>query len=154
ASGANARPGHPGPAAGWRVDHLADHGLDSANNCSRQRSPRRETMSIVKFVIFAFPRSGSTYLCSRLENHPGILCHYELFHPDAIAPAAGFVDRVPEFRAFTPTTRDQDIRAFVDTVFEHDLGAHAVGFKIFLDHNEAAQDLILNDRSILKVLLK
>jgi hypothetical protein len=111
-------------------------------------------MSIVKFVIFAFPRSGSTYLCSRLENHPGILCHYELFHPDAIAPAAGFVDRVPEFGAVTPTTRDQDVRAFIDTIFEHDLGSRAVGFKIFLDHNEAAQDMILNDHSILKVLLR
>ncbi len=107
-----------------------------------------------KFVIFAFPRSGSTYLCSRLDSHPDILCHYELFHPDAIPVAQELVDLVPEFRVFTPRSRDKNISAFVNVIFSHDFGMRAVGFKIFLDQSEAAQDLLLNDRTILKILLK
>jgi LPS sulfotransferase NodH len=108
---------------------------------------------LIKFVIFGFPRSGSTYLCSLLNAHPRILCHYEVFHPDAIGTVYGFADKAPEMRGFTPASRDADPQRFIETLFKYPLGADAVGFKIFVGHSAKAHELILNDKSIAKILL-
>ena len=107
-----------------------------------------------KFVIFSFPRTGSTYLCSRLNAHPQIVCHYEVFHPDEIATAGKRAAEIPELAGFTPRTRDEDPARFMDALFSHDRGQLATGFKIFVGHSEEAHRLILADRSIVKILLR
>lgn len=107
-----------------------------------------------KFAIFAFPRSGSTYLCSRLNAHPQIVCHYEVFHPDEIATAGQRAADIPELAAFTPSTRDEDPGRFLEALFSQDRGQQATGFKIFVGHSEEAHRLILADRSIAKILLR
>jgi len=38
-----------------------------------------------KFVILTRPRSGSNYLCSRLDGLEDVVCDGELFHPRHIA---------------------------------------------------------------------
>lgn len=108
---------------------------------------------MIKFVILAFPRSGSTYLCSRLNAHPKVLCHYEVFHPDAIATEMGFEDKVPQILQYTPQTRDEYPAAFLATLFSHDMGREAVGFKIFVGQSEEAHRLVLSDTSIAKIML-
>ncbi len=107
-----------------------------------------------KFVIFAFPRSGSTYLCSRLNAHPQIVCHYEVFHPDEIATAGKRAADIQELAGFTPRTRDEDPARFLAALFSHDRGQQATGFKIFVGHSAEAHRLILADRSIAKVMLR
>jgi LPS sulfotransferase NodH len=109
---------------------------------------------VKKFVIFSFPRTGSTYLCSRLNAHPQIVCHYEVFHPDEIATAGKRAAEIQELAGFTPRTRDEDPARFMDALFSHDRGQQATGFKIFVEHSEAAHGLILADRSIAKILLR
>lgn len=106
------------------------------------------------FVIFGFPRCGSTYLCSLLESHPKVLCHYEVFHPDEIVTVYGFDQEVEEIKAYTPQRRDENPGEFIDFLFKHNLWGDAVGFKIFIGHSEKAHDLILEDRSIKKILLR
>lgn len=110
--------------------------------------------AVRKFVIIAFPRSGSTYLCSCLNAHPRIICHYEVFHPDAISTARASPDQTPGIAGFTPASRDQDPGRFLDALFAWDRGQEATGFKIFVGHSEAAHRLILADRSIAKILLR
>lgn len=107
-----------------------------------------------KFVIFGFPRCGSTYLCSLLESHPKVLCHYEVFHPDEIVTVYGFHERVEEIKAYTPQSRDQNPGEFIDFLFKHNLWGEAAGFKIFIGHSEEAHRLILHDGSIKKILLR
>jgi LPS sulfotransferase NodH len=109
---------------------------------------------LTKFAIFAFPRSGSTYLCSRLNAHPDILCHYEVFHPEAIGYARGAVEALPELAAYTLATRDADPAGFLKTVYANDMGKKAVGLKIFLGHSPEAHRLLLEDKSVRKILLR
>lgn len=106
------------------------------------------------FVIFGFPRCGSTYLCSLLESHPKVLCHYEVFHPEEIVTVYGYQDQVEEIKAYTPQRRDENPKEFIDTLFKNNLWGDAVGFKIFIGHSEKAHDLIIEDRSIKKILLR
>ena len=115
---------------------------------------QRSGPGMIKFCIFAFPRSGSTYLCSRLNAHPDILCHYEVFHPDAIGTISGFADRVPAIAAYTTQSRDSNPAAFLADLFKWSLDAKAVGFKIFVGHSTKAHELILKDKSIVKIILE
>jgi len=39
--------------------------------------------NISKFFIYTRGRTGSTPICDELDNHPNIICHQELFMPDA-----------------------------------------------------------------------
>jgi LPS sulfotransferase NodH len=107
-----------------------------------------------KFVILGHPRCGSTFLCSMLESHPKILCHYEVFHPKEIVTCYGFKDVAEEMRQFTTQTRDENPDLFLKTLFKYNMGAEAVGFKIFIGHSQEAHNIILNDKSILKILLR
>ena len=113
----------------------------------------------IKFVIFGHPRCGSTFLCSLLDSHPKILCHFEVFHPDKIDTASGFNEVAEEMRSYTPQTRDENPAEFLKTLFKYNLYAdyniaEVVGFKIFVDHSQEAHNLVLNDKSILKILLR
>ena len=109
---------------------------------------------MVKFAIFSFPRSGSTFLCSLLGSHPDILCHFEVFHPLEIVTIKDFNDTAIEMRSFTPQTRDKSPLEFLNSLFKYDMGCKAVGFKIFVGHSTEAHDAILKDREIKKILLK
>ena len=116
-------------------------------------------MQINKFVIFGHPRCGSTYLCSMLESHPKILCHYEVFHPKEIGTCHGFSEVAEEIRMYTPQIRDEKPAEFLRTLFKYNLRAdhtlaEAVGFKIFIGHSQEAHEVILKDRDILKILLR
>jgi LPS sulfotransferase NodH len=109
---------------------------------------------MVKFVIFGHPRCGSTFLCSLLESHPKILCHYEVFHPSDISTVYGFRDKISGIGVYTPQTRDEHPVEFINTLFKHNLHADAVGFKIFIGHSKEAHEYILNDKSIKKIILR
>lgn len=109
---------------------------------------------MTRFTMFGFPRCGSTYLCSLLDSHPKILCHYEVFHPDEIVTVYGFNQEVEEMHGFTTQRRDEHPEQLIDILFRQNRGAEAVGFKIFIGHSEKAHDLIIEDRSIKKILLR
>lgn|GEM_PF-914351 len=100
-----------------------------------------------KFVIFGHPRSGSNYLCSLLDSHPHIICHYEVFHDQKIIHS--FKKNLP----FTMEERDSAPIEFINKIFEGDSERQAVGFKIFRHQSPETQKKLLNDRSIKKILL-
>ncbi|MBI5099766.1 MAG: glycosyltransferase [Nitrospirae bacterium] len=106
---------------------------------------------MIKFVIFSHPRSGSNYLCSLLDSHPEILCHFELFHPDKAYYSLAFNDE--EMLPYPLERRDNNTGEFINKVFKNNMGRRAVGFKIFIWQSDEAHDILLNDRTVLKIML-
>lgn len=104
--------------------------------------------------MFGFPRCGSTYLCSLLDSHPKILCHYEVFHPEEIVTVSGFKQAVEDLHGYTLEKRDENPQELIDILYGNGMGAEAVGFKIFIGHSEKAHDLLIEDRGIKKILLR
>ena len=49
-------------------------------------------LDIDRFVIISIPRTGSNLLCGALDFHPEIICHYELFHKEAIYHSSKYGD--------------------------------------------------------------
>jgi glycosyltransferase involved in cell wall biosynthesis/LPS sulfotransferase NodH len=106
---------------------------------------------MIKFVIFSHPRSGSNYLCSLLDSHPEILCHFELFHPDKAYYSLAVNDE--EMHSYPLEKRDNNPGEFINKVFKSNMGRKAVGYKIFIWQSSEAHDILLNDRTVLKIML-
>ncbi|WP_034160798.1 hypothetical protein [Sphingomonas sp. ERG5] len=102
-----------------------------------------------RFVIFAAPRTGSNLLCGLLNAHPDILCHHGLFNPGGVHRAR---DRRGAFGSVAE--RDNDPLTFLDRVWNSNRDARAIGFKINLGENPDAVEILLNDRSVRKLLLR
>jgi LPS sulfotransferase NodH len=111
-------------------------------------------VSATPFVIVCFGRTGSSWLCSLLQSHPGILCHGEIFSPKGIRFAPGYLDRSPMAATWTVASRDSDPEKFLEAVLSEDLGHQAVGFKML---NWMQPDLMLRlarSQAVHKVILR
>lgn len=96
----------------------------------------------IRFCIIASSRTGSNFLCGLLNRVPGIVCHYEVFHPRRIFSRLGDEVRV------TPEERDRDPVAFLAELEEQTErmpGTRAVGFKLFVDHNATVLEHVVAD---------
>lgn len=85
------------------------------------------------FIVYGNQRTGSTLLASRLNSHPNITCHEEVFLP--------WLDSEPSFKQWLTARRySQYLRvlpgtrkSFLDFLYarsEKDEGINAIGFKI------------------------
>jgi LPS sulfotransferase NodH len=110
-------------------------------------------MATTRFVIATHPRTGSNWLCSVLNSHPAILCHYEVLHPNQIYYAPSYPERRP---SFTPSLaeRDADPRAFVDDLFSRDYGHDAVGVKLMPGHAPVLTAELLRDPCVRTIVLR
>ena len=109
-------------------------------------------MEIVKFVIFNAPRVGSNMLCTMLDNHPGILCHHEIFNPHVIGVARS-LQNDPSFHIATLEEREQNPQKILESVWQQNLGNAIVGLKLcWRQHSIYRQ--ILEDKDIRKIILK
>lgn len=102
------------------------------------------------FVIFAVPRSGSNLLCGCLNSHPEIICHHELFHPDNIYYSLDH--RNNDFN-FSVQTRDKNPEKFIAHISREKFGKKIAGFKMMPGHNKRAEDFILKNKNIKKIIL-
>lgn len=87
-------------------------------------------MSVTRFVVVCFGRTGSSWLCSLLQSHPAILCHEELFSPKGIRYAPGYLERLGTTAPWSVDSRDRHAAGFLEAVLSQDLGHQAVGFKM------------------------
>jgi hypothetical protein len=124
------------------------------------------------FVVLAYQRTGSNYLCGRFHNHPDILMHSEIFNEEKI-----YLYNSKQDQTFTEHwtktwnifTRNKDPFKFLLDIFTtipfSVLGTfknpkpRAVGFKLFPEHwkGEVMETLsrrMLVDRRIQKVILR
>jgi LPS sulfotransferase NodH len=112
---------------------------------------------IKRFVLYAIARTGSNYLISQLNNHPLILCHYELFHKENIF--YGFSDKQISFDTLKDNwnldSRDKNPLRFIDSVFEiHQDDEQAIGYNIFPNQNDFILKNSLMDLKQKKIVLK
>lgn len=106
----------------------------------------------VRFVIFAAPRTGSNLLCGLLNGHPDILCHHGLFNPGGVHLARDRADLIPVLGGMA--ARDADPVGFLSRVWAAGGPVGAVGFKMNRGECAVAERLLLDDPSILKILLR
>jgi hypothetical protein len=107
----------------------------------------------MRFVIVAAPRTGSSHLTDLLNHHPDILCNGEVFHrrrafvrwPEGELPK-GKTKKLTEIR-------DNDPILFKEFIFSKNFGRSHVGFKIFNNQNNVVLNNIIDDSSILKIIL-
>lgn len=106
-----------------------------------------------RFVILATPRSGSNLLCTLLHSHPDVLCHHELFNPAGIFTALPLRDD-PHFDLGSRSARDADPAAFLEQVWERNLGHDWLGFKITDPQQPALRKQLCQDAAIHKIVLR
>jgi len=113
--------------------------------------PFRRNREIQKFVIISTHRTGSTMLCDKLNSHPKITCHGELFpkrSPDIITPTSRIFRYIFYlFRNLTPLF-------FIQLIWQKcPKQTKVVGFKIFHNHNQRAYDHLLKNQKVKKIIL-
>lgn len=106
----------------------------------------------VRFAIFAAPRTGSNLLCGLLNGHPDILCHHGLFNPGGVHLARDRADLIPTLGDMA--ARDADPAGFLSRVWGVDGRVRAVGFKMNRGECAVAEGLLLDDPSVVKILLR
>lgn len=119
-----------------------------------------------RFVIFNFPRSGSNFLCTMLNNHPDILCHSEMFNPKKIFYSKDFHElyggeqSVPredlvlgKIGLGSKRERDYEPEKFLMKIWHHNYGNSAVGFNLFPTHVPNMATSLLKDREVKIIFL-
>ena len=108
-----------------------------------------------RFVIVAWPRTGSTHLARLLNGHSDILCHGEIFQNDITAlpirwpkpdKKVGVIEDLLHMRSLDPS-------GFLEQVWSRNYACECVGFKIFPGHNDDMLRKLVSDISIRKIVL-
>ena len=111
-----------------------------------------EHRALVRFVVFAAPRTGSNWLCTLLQSHPQILCHHELFNPDRIIYSIALRDGQLDLGAVSD--RDANAEGFIERVWTHRFDHPIVGFKLNRDQTPQAFDVVFQHPTIRVILLR
>ena len=110
-------------------------------------------MPTTRFLIACEARTGSNWMCGLLNSHPQVLCHHEVFHPEALYYAFGYRDgRLAHLGAIQD--RDRDPLRFARALWDEDHGHAAVGFKILAGQVPALLQTLLADTSVRKLILR
>ena len=107
------------------------------------------------FVIYGVPRVGSNYLISLLNKHSKIICHYELFHQNAIF--TGFDDKNQtnlDLSFINKKDRDQNPLQFLDRIIDTAGEFDAVGYNLFPLQNNIVLKHSLVDTGHKAIILK
>jgi LPS sulfotransferase NodH len=102
------------------------------------------------FVIFSAPRTGSNLLCGCLNSHPEIICHHELFNPEDIYYS---LDHRNNDFEFSKKDRDENPLQFIASISGKRFGKKILGFKMMPGHNRDAEDFVLKNKNIKKIIL-
>jgi hypothetical protein len=121
---------------------------------TNKKKEEQTDFGISRFVIISAPRTGSNLLCGALDAHPEIICHYELFHKEAIYHSSKYGDEW--ISNYNVEKRNKDPHGFLRHIFNCRFGkpAKTIGYKIFDGHNDQLLDELLNDRQVKKIILK
>lgn len=122
-----------------------------------------------KFVIFSYPRTGSTFLVKNLNNFEDVVCQSEIFHKNFNSFSRAFLDKKVIMKFLnSPFKRiifnkekvlkklfrmkNRDFHSFLEKVYQEKF--NAVGFKIFPGQHDEAFKYLLGETSIRKVILE
>lgn len=101
------------------------------------------------FVIFATPRTGSSWLVELLDAHPSVECHGERFYPGrGVRREVGslsfprFDDLPTRFLRRTRWTAAAELEAYVRLLFRPRRDVAAVGLKVMLERARAREGLM------------
>ncbi len=119
-----------------------------------------------RFIIFNFPRSGSNFLCTMLNNHPDIICHNEIFNPKKIFYSKDFHELYSAGKSISredlvrgkiglgsKRERNYSPEKFLMKIWHYNYGNNAVGFNLFPTHVPNMANSLLKDREVKKILL-
>lgn len=112
----------------------------------------RET-NLVRFVIIAAPRTGSSHLVALLNKQRDVLCNAEAFHKRKPFLHWPKRDLAPSIEVQLIALRAENPVGFLEMVFERSYGRPHVGFKIFANHNDFILETLLTDPDVRKILL-
>lgn len=109
---------------------------------------------MIRFVLLAGARTGSSYLVSALNANPEVLCHGEVFHRNTFKLGHGLSTEMP---GLDRATRDSDTAGFTDRLYRTSFALHpdkvAVGLKLFPEHGADRMAYFLGQRGIRRILL-
>lgn len=83
------------------------------------------------FAILTRGRTGSTPLAAAINQHPGIVCHQEIFRPD---PPVTIDDMVPSYAAVRQSGRAPSAEEYLRDVMAAAPPGQKVGFKLLMTH--------------------
>lgn len=114
------------------------------------------------FVILAFQRTGSNFLCGKLHNHAEVVMHNELFNNAKIWTYMDKDKLANPACRWDVFSRDKNPMALLYDIFLREPLKKkcwkAVGFKLFPDHwtddNDEILKRVLADRRIKKIVLR
>ena len=118
------------------------------------------------FCILASGRTGSNLLVSKLNSHPEVACHWEVFDSETVHTLFGGGTYCPRAKHDAPEAaslrdkkrRDLQPEAFLDELLaasrRHYPEAAALGFKILFHQNRGMLERVTADRDIIKVVLE
>ena len=108
-----------------------------------------------RFCVVAQARSGSEYLTTRLNEHPDIACHRELFNRRTVYSAltGPWKSRLPqvEWRDEHPLEALEQVAGLSAEAFPD---KRIFGFKLFLNHNEEVRRHIWTESRYRLVVLE
>jgi hypothetical protein len=106
-------------------------------------------LSPKKFVIISVPRSGSSAIVDALNQHPAIIAHGEIYHPDLDTHL------LVEFRDYLKKIRlNTDSITYAKEVYAcFNENQEAIGFKIFPGQDDEALAWLLDNPDIIKIFL-
>jgi LPS sulfotransferase NodH len=87
-----------------------------------------------------------------LDNHPGILCHHEIFNPHVVGVARSLQDD-PGFHIASLEEREANPERVLEQVWDQNLGNEIVGIKLCWRQHKIYKQ-ILADKVIHKIILK
>eukprot|EP00232_Nephroselmis_pyriformis_P003285 CAMPEP_0182908230 /NCGR_PEP_ID=MMETSP0034_2-20130328/35097_1 /TAXON_ID=156128 /ORGANISM="Nephroselmis pyriformis, Strain CCMP717" /LENGTH=262 /DNA_ID=CAMNT_0025044397 /DNA_START=162 /DNA_END=947 /DNA_ORIENTATION=- len=124
-----------------------------------ERQVSRKAPGLNRFVLIAFPRSGSSLLKWWLHRHPDLLMHGEVFNPKVgyhvLSDKLGQGERAAAMRKLERNKYSAPGRA-MEAVWLAGGNFSHVGFKLQVDHLpwKVVDSLLLQDPSVKKIVLK
>jgi len=108
-----------------------------------------------RFCVVAQARSGSEYLTTRLNEHPDIACHRELYNRRTVFSAltGAWKAKLPpvEWRDEHPLEALEQVASLSAQAFPD---KRVFGFKLFLNHNQEVRKHIRTEESYKLVVLE
>ena len=113
--------------------------------------PSPEQFSAIEggFLVICDARTGSGFLCDRLDQHPELACHHELFNSHFMGSKYG-VEPFHRSSETDPLAYLADVRARTRVCS----GARLIGFKLHFRHSPTVLEHVLNDRKERIILLR
>ena len=112
-------------------------------------------MILKKFVILSMPRSGSSYLYTKLNSHPSMVVHGELFKPRGMGALSGKLrqNRKLNLVWLNQRYRERYPLKFLAKAMNFDKEIDCAGFKLFFPQNKLVLEHIVKSDDYKKIVL-